>query len=238
MPILAPSAFDLLERIGAASTITGAWNAYLDGVRAAGFEYALAFFAPMEGQLEGNVFADAMPNGWVTEYTRRGCDAADRYARRIRTAQTPFTWSTDSHACETPGDKAWLELTVDAGMTAGLIMPDRSGGGLKAIGLSGCAFDLAPADRMTLHFTGIETLLRMQELGLRPRSPEMPTLSLRERECLKWAAAGKSDWEIGTILSLSEKTVNVYIERAKRKLGGATRIQAVVIALRNNIITL
>jgi len=45
-------------------------------------------------------------------------------------------------------------------------------------------------------------------------------------------AAGKSDWQIGQILSISNKTVNYHVENVKRKFGVATRIQAVVAAMR------
>lgn len=56
-------------------------------------------------------------------------------------------------------------------------------------------------------------------------------LSQRERECLTLAALGKSDWEIGDILALSEHTVHTNIERAKRRFGVPTRMQAVILAL-------
>lgn len=60
------------------------------------------------------------------------------------------------------------------------------------------------------------------------------TMSLTRRECevLDWIAQGKSDWQIGQILSISAKTVNYHVENTKRKLGVATRIQAVVAAIR------
>ena len=48
------------------------------------------------------------------------------------------------------------------------------------------------------------------------------------REVLQWAAVGKSDWEIGEILAISEKTVNAHIENVKRKYGVTSRIHAVV----------
>jgi DNA-binding CsgD family transcriptional regulator len=56
-------------------------------------------------------------------------------------------------------------------------------------------------------------------------------LTQRERECLTLAALGKTDWEIGHVLKLSEFTVHTHIEQAKRRLGVATRMQAVVLAL-------
>jgi DNA-binding CsgD family transcriptional regulator len=58
----------------------------------------------------------------------------------------------------------------------------------------------------------------------------------RESQVLSWVAAGKSDWAIGQILKISEKTVNFHVENAKRKLGVGTRIQAVVAAIRNGLI--
>jgi DNA-binding CsgD family transcriptional regulator len=58
----------------------------------------------------------------------------------------------------------------------------------------------------------------------------------RESEVLAWVAAGKSDWAIGRLLNISGKTVNFHVENAKRKFGVATRVQAVVIAMRCGII--
>jgi DNA-binding CsgD family transcriptional regulator len=58
------------------------------------------------------------------------------------------------------------------------------------------------------------------------------TLSTRQIDCLNWAAEGKSDWEIGEILSISENTVHRHIENAKKTLGVSTRMQAVVLCLR------
>ena len=59
----------------------------------------------------------------------------------------------------------------------------------------------------------------------------------REGQVLHWIAAGKSDWEIGQILNISAKTVNFHVERAKRKFGVSTRIQAVLAALRKGLIS-
>jgi len=52
-------------------------------------------------------------------------------------------------------------------------------------------------------------------------------LSDRELECLSWSAAGKTAWETGVILGLSEWTVVYHIEKAKRKFG-LTRKQEVI----------
>ena len=51
-------------------------------------------------------------------------------------------------------------------------------------------------------------------------------LSDREKACLSWAAIGKSSWEIGRILCISENTVIFHIKNAMRKLGANSRTLA------------
>jgi DNA-binding CsgD family transcriptional regulator len=51
-------------------------------------------------------------------------------------------------------------------------------------------------------------------------------LSARELECMRWVAAGKTDWEIGAILLISATTVKFHVNRARAKLGARNRAQA------------
>lgn len=62
------------------------------------------------------------------------------------------------------------------------------------------------------------------------------TLSDRERECLQWAAKGKTSWEISQILSVTESTVIYHLRNATRKLNAANRIHAVTKALQASLI--
>jgi LuxR family transcriptional regulator, quorum-sensing system regulator SolR len=62
-------------------------------------------------------------------------------------------------------------------------------------------------------------------------------LTEREREILAWIAEGKSDASIGQILCISSKTVNYHVENAKRKFAVATRIQAVLAAIRQDLLS-
>jgi DNA-binding CsgD family transcriptional regulator len=58
----------------------------------------------------------------------------------------------------------------------------------------------------------------------------------REIECLKWAAAGKSVWETSRILGITERTVSLYLETARTKIGAVNKTQAVAKAIRENLI--
>jgi DNA-binding CsgD family transcriptional regulator len=52
-------------------------------------------------------------------------------------------------------------------------------------------------------------------------------LSKREVACLRWAAVGKTDDEIATIISRSRATVRFHVKNAAVKLGAVNRSQAV-----------
>jgi DNA-binding response OmpR family regulator len=66
--------------------------------------------------------------------------------------------------------------------------------------------------------------------------PKQVGLREREVETLTWAARGKTFWEIGAILGLSKRTVEFHLENARRKLGVATRTQALIKAATGHLI--
>ena len=66
--------------------------------------------------------------------------------------------------------------------------------------------------------------------------PKRVGLRDREVETLTWAARGKTFAEIGTILGLSKRTVEFHLENARRKLGVATRTQALIKAASGHLI--
>jgi DNA-binding CsgD family transcriptional regulator len=63
-------------------------------------------------------------------------------------------------------------------------------------------------------------------------------LSCREKEILQWVAAGKSTWDVSTILKISESTVKFHIGNVMKKLDAVNRTHAVAIALREDRIAL
>lgn len=58
------------------------------------------------------------------------------------------------------------------------------------------------------------------------------SLSSREREVLKWLIEGKSNWEIGRILHIAERTAKFHVKNLMRKLRASNRAQLVVNAFR------
>lgn len=64
----------------------------------------------------------------------------------------------------------------------------------------------------------------------------MKILTAREQSCLHWAALGKTSWEIGAILGITERTVNFHIANTCTKLDVYTRQAAIVIALQTGLL--
>lgn len=69
------------------------------------------------------------------------------------------------------------------------------------------------------------------------RLPPTSALSKREVECLKWAAAGKTDVEISLILALSRPTVRFHLRNASRKLNAVNKSQVLFKAAQLGYIT-
>lgn len=73
---------------------------------------------------------------------------------------------------------------------------------------------------------------RRRETSATERLQALPRLSRRERECLEWAARGKTNLDIAVILGISGHTVDFHMRGAMNKLGVSNRIVAVVMAMR------
>jgi DNA-binding response OmpR family regulator len=104
---------------------------------------------------------------------------------------------------------------------------------LKGWQLGADDYVIKPVDYDVLAALITARLTRVARTGVWPKR-----VGLREREveALTWAARGKTFAEIGTILGLSKRTVEFHLENARRKLGVATRTQALVKAATGNLI--
>ena len=70
----------------------------------------------------------------------------------------------------------------------------------------------------------------------RAADPDAPALTPRELECLRWTMEGKTAWEVGSIVGITERTAGLHINNAAHKLGCANKHQAVLKALRLGLI--
>lgn len=88
--------------------------------------------------------------------------------------------------------------------------------------------------RMSSHFSAAAEA----ETHIHPVLKRPDVLTRKEIECLTWCKEGKTNWEIGEILVISEKTVEFHLRNATRKLGATNRISAVIAGIKIGLIVL
>lgn len=67
---------------------------------------------------------------------------------------------------------------------------------------------------------------RSDFLGAAPAA-RFPSLTRREIDCLRWAAEGRTSWEIGQLLNISERTSIFHLQNATHKIGVSGRQAAI-----------
>lgn len=229
-------ALDLVERWRGAKNPSSVFSDLTDAVRFFGFESVIVTGLPVPGaNLEPLVLAHRWPDGWWERYNGQKYAAIDPTVKRLRTADADsFRWSDTRGAHLKPAEVRVLDEAGDFGLKDGYCIPIPLIHGFEAVvSLGGPHYMLTPREEAALHVIGI-----CAYHAIRPRPPpgEQPKLSAREVECIKWTAAGKTAWEIGEILGLTEATVNAYLAAAGRKMGTRGRTYLVAQCLRRGII--
>ena len=125
-------------------------------------------------------------------------------------------------------DESWARALLQDGYTgyASVRYPLVDSLGYEFMLLSRAGV-LQPMDRALAVLIVHDYLPRIRE-ALAPRSVR---LSLRERECMRYAFRGASAQEIARVLLCSEPNVRDHLDKAARKLGGSSTIERVRIAL-------
>ncbi|HIG21867.1 MAG TPA: LuxR family transcriptional regulator [Henriciella marina] len=87
--------------------------------------------------------------------------------------------------------------------------------------------DIFAAEAGHLHALALKFIATYHDArALGPQAPAV-YLTRREIQCLKWAAAGKTDAEIATIMDISVPTVRFHITNSATKLGVAGKARAI-----------
>lgn len=183
-----------------------------------------------------HLLLEGWPSGWVEQYVRRNYIHIDPVIQRIKTDTRSFSW--DEVSADPRHEKCVATMMGEAhefGLAGGFAVPLVTlEGVIASVSFGGRHVEIPPEARGMLSLVSTYALGRAMQLHSQPRRA-LP-LSPREREAMRWAAAGKTDWEISVILAISEHTAAKHIDNAKRKLGASNRAHAVAEAIRAGII--
>lgn len=184
---------------------------------------------------------NAYPPDWISHYQRQGYLAVDPVVEHCRHHSTPCLWASDPRARRVGYLTSYFREASDYGLRAGIGLPLHGPGGHS--GMISVATDSNTRAGENLRHLGDLQLLAtfMYEAGHRllcESAQQAVNLTSREQDCLRWAAEGKTSWEIGQQLGIGERTVVFHLQNAARKLGVLGRRQAIAKALALQLIAL
>jgi DNA-binding CsgD family transcriptional regulator len=182
------------------------------------------------------------PEAWMAAYQSNGYIRIDPIVDHCfcQNSNVPLLWT--EAVFDTPERKAFWEHAQAHGVASGLSVPIRGSRGEVALfsaanpeqGLDAIDHQVHTAGTMYLLGSYVHEAIRHLVYAPEQIDIHSPELTPRETECLKWWVAGKSAWEIGQILSLSERTIRFHLDNVKRKFGanGKTGVIAKALQLR------
>jgi DNA-binding CsgD family transcriptional regulator len=186
---------------------------------------------------------DAYPPEWTAHYRQHRYFEIDPVIDHCRYHTTPCLWAADPSARRVGYLTDFFREAVDYGLRVGIGLPIHGPRGASAM-ITVATDDIAQA-RPNLGRLGELQLLAsfLHEAGNRiTQSGRRQTadghLTERELDCLRWAAEGRTSWDIGQQLGISERTVVFHLQNAARKLGVLGRRQAIAKAMSLHLLSL
>jgi LuxR family transcriptional regulator, quorum-sensing system regulator BjaR1 len=206
-----------------------------------GVEAVIAALLPRRNALRmfGQRFLvmDEVPADWRQRYLQRSYARHDPIVAEALRRPTGFGWrDSDLAPIATPLGRQVMDEAAEFGLREGYTVPMITvEGEVGGMSFAGRRLAIAPEHR------GMLTLVASYAFGAallsQTRSCERcPALSARERETLQWAAEGRTDWEIGELMRISEHGVDSHLRAVRAKLGARNRAQAVAAGLRLKLI--
>lgn len=181
------------------------------------------------------------PRDWLAHYSRHGFFELDPVVSHCRQRSTPCLWSTEPLALRFGSTTRFFSEAAEFGLRVGVGLPNHGPGGQWS--MVSVASNALPDRPLAFDQLARLHLLAafVHEADLRfsmPAANEPVHLTQRESDALRWAAEGKTSWEIGQLLGIGERTVVFHLGNAATKLGVVGRRQAVTRAIALQLITL
>jgi DNA-binding CsgD family transcriptional regulator len=187
------------------------------------------------------ITVDNTPEAYRTAFLDRDNWRRDPVMQHCKHQSVPIIWGQHTYTAQGQGD-VWEEQ-ARFGYSTGIAMALHLPEGRHF--MMGVERDQAvPADpaELTRMVADLQLLtVHAQEAAARifvPAPPVLPqaTLTPRELEALRWTMEGKTAWEVGNILGISERTAVLHVNNAMHKLGCVNKHQAVLKALRMGLL--
>ena len=184
---------------------------------------------------------DNTPQQYKDSFKSRQNGRRDPVMQHCKRQSVPIIWDQATYVSQGLGDK-WEEQAsfgISNGVALALHLPE---GRHFFIGVE--RDRPVPADPAELTRVVADLQLfavHAQDAAVRillprPSNPDLPSLTPRELEALRWTMEGKTAWEVGDLLGIAERTAALHVNNATHKLGCVNKHQAVLKALRMGLL--
>lgn len=234
--------FDTIEQAHLARSTEELSELFRRACAVLGFSHFGAFSVlDPKGETIGAYEAGLSDPLWRDHYIQQDHFQRDAIVRMIPNTLDAIVWrDLSARKCLSKEAQRVFDEAGEFGHQDGYVLPVHYTNGAVAVTILGApqAIPSNARTRAATHVLSAYFAMGVRRL-LKPLAmPASVRLSPRQRECLQWVRAGKSDWEIGEILGLSEFTVRGHIEEARKRLGVRTRTQAVIEAISKGLISI
>ncbi len=187
------------------------------------------------------ISVDNTPKAFTDTFRDNGRGRRDPVMQHCRKQSVPIIWNQDTYTGQGLGE-LW-ELQAQFGYNTGIAMALHMPEGRHFV-LGVDRDQPLPSNSGELQRVVADLQLfavHAQEAAVRllvpeQQQPEKPALTPRELEALHWTMEGKTAWEVGAILGISERTAVLHVNNAMHKLGCVSKHAAVLKALRLGLI--
>lgn len=187
------------------------------------------------------IVINGYPESWISHYFESDFNLHDPILDYCRKHVLPVEWHAPGLASSAESARVMNEAT-EFGLRFGISVPVHGSNG--ELGVLSMALDqrLVAAQAITRRALPYAQMMAgyvheaVRRIFSLADSDKDQSLTEREQECLRWAADGKTSWEIGQLLNLSERTVNFHLNNATLKLDASNRQHAVVRAVLKGLI--
>jgi LuxR family transcriptional activator of conjugal transfer of Ti plasmids len=233
---------EFIDAVYVANTMDEFHRVGESAARALGFQWFYYF----EGGNGLPMLLTSFPKRWVERYCGAQYQDVDPILRQARKIGPAFTWDArDGVEARSLHERRFFTDALAFDIRVGVTVPIAAGYGRFA------AFTLASDDHVSEFERLAEksrNLLQMMgftfhaHVNARLSESTKPAgdsalLTIRERQCLGWASAGKTMQEMATILGVTPRVVKFHLDNGRKKLGASTLPHAVALALRRDLLT-
>lgn len=206
-----------------------------------GFDrYAIVDIPATSSQrLSNHITLSDLPLDFIEGYDALGLLRNSPIFATMKRSTAPISWDLEILKKGRPANEVepTLNLFSTHKISSGIYYPVHGPNGRRAsMGFFGSRDALTHTEMGQLGLFVLHVYDAYSNLTTRTKTAAS-NITARELEVLHWAANGKTSTEIAAILSLSDHTVNTYMNSAMRKLDCVNRTQLVAKALRLHLIS-